>query len=227
MLTLILATANAHKVAEVRAILGAGFQVRSMLDIPGAPVPEETADSFGGNALIKAVNLAAWLGENKFGMEDTLAVLADDSGLEVEALAGAPGVQSARFAGLDDGRLSNTPDAENSAKLIRLMEAIPKATRAARFRCVLAFTPCIKPELLSPEDSLRGVLASQTHFFEGTCEGEITTCPRGRGGFGYDPLFIPKGYTASMAELGEVEKNRISHRAKALAKLVAALQQQP
>lgn len=227
MLTLILATANAHKVDEVRAILGEGFQVRSMLDIPGAPVPEETADSFGGNALIKAVNLAAWLGENKVAIEEPVAVLADDSGLEVEALAGAPGVQSARFAGLDDGRQTNTPDAENNAKLIRLMEAIPKATRAARFRCVLAFTPCIRPEQLALEDSLRGVLASQTHFFEGTCEGEITTSPRGRGGFGYDSLFVPRGYAASMAELGEAEKNRISHRAKALCRLVSALQQQP
>jgi XTP/dITP diphosphohydrolase len=190
-------------------------------------VPEETADSFGGNALIKSVNLAAWLGEQRFGLEDNLMVLADDSGLEVEALAGAPGVQSARFAGLDDGRQGNTPDAENNAKLIRLMEAIPNATRAARFRCVLALTPCINPELLSAEDSLRGVLASQTHFFEGTCEGRLAMMPSGGGGFGYDPLFIPAGATVSMAELGSDEKNRISHRAKALAKLVEALQQQP
>lgn len=227
MLTLILATANKHKVEEIRAILGDGFRIRSMADLPGVVVPDETSDSFGGNALIKAVELAAWLAEQRFGVDETTAILADDSGLEVTALAGAPGVQSARFAALDDGRPGNSPDAENSAKLLRLMDVLPKATRAARFRCVLALAPCARLEDIGAEDSLRGVLASHTQFFEGTCEGEIAQRPSGGGGFGYDPLFIPKGFQKTMAELSPEEKNRISHRAKALSKLVSALTQQP
>lgn len=226
MRTFVLATANAHKLSEVRAILGPEYSVRSMSEFAGAPKPEETADSFRGNALIKSVALALWLCENRRVPTPDTSVLADDSGLEVVALAGAPGVQSARFAALDDGRPGNSSDRENNAKLLRLLEAIPTATRAARFRCVLALTPCVAPVGGALGVGLEAFLASQTSFFEGTCDGTITSNAVGTGGFGYDPHFIPSGFDRTMAALGEAEKNRISHRAKALAMLCKSLHSQ-
>lgn len=225
MRTIVLATSNAHKTAEVRAILGSTVQVLSLSDFPAAPRPEETADSFGGNALIKAVSLAAWIVESGQEFSGEVAVLADDSGLEVRTLAWAPGVQSARFAALDDGRQGNSTDAENNAKLMRLLSAIPGAPREARFRCVLAWTPLSVAEDAGDGESLRSVLAGHTVFFEGTCDGRIADRASGRAGFGYDPLFIPAGETVTMAELGEEVKNRISHRARALASLMDALRQ--
>jgi XTP/dITP diphosphohydrolase len=147
-------------------------------------------------------------------------VLADDSGLEVDALGGVPGVHSARFAALDDGRKGNSPDAENNAKLLRLLSGVPEGSRAARFRCVLALTPVTHGA--SPDD-----LAEATRCFDGTCEGRIARAPSGQGGFGYDPLFIPEGHAVSFAELGEAMKNRLSHRARALAKLKAHLDGEP
>jgi XTP/dITP diphosphohydrolase len=134
-------------------------------------------------------------------------VLADDSGLEVDALHGAPGVHSARFAALDSGAPGNSSDAENNAKLLRLLKDIPREQRSARFRCVLALAD------ISPASA-----AQAPQFFEGACEGRIEFAPSGGGGFGYDPLFVPEGFTQSFAELGEDVKNRLSHRARAFAK---------
>lgn len=215
MTTLLIATRNAHKVGEIAAILGDGFVCRALLkEFPAAPVAIEDADTFAGNALKKAESLARWLagspdaGRSGPGAERTF-ILADDSGLEVDALGGAPGVHSARFAAMDSaGHEGNSPDADNNAKLLRLLAKVPQVKRTARFRCVLALVevggavPLLTPRL-----------------FEGACEGWIDLAPRGSGGFGYDPLFIPLGQDQSFAELGESVKNGLSHRAKALAKL--------
>ena len=152
-------------------------------------------------------------------------VLADDSGLEVDALAGQPGVHSARFASLDSGPSGNSLDADNNAKLLRLLKDVPVETRTARFRCVLALTPVLgnKVESASPV-CYADEYAMQTQLFEGTCEGRILFVASGRGGFGYDPLFVPDGFDRSFAELGEDVKNCLSHRAKALAGLRQHLQ---
>jgi XTP/dITP diphosphohydrolase len=122
-------------------------------------------------------------------------------------------VQSARFAALDDGRPGNSPDGENNAKLLRLLEGVPVERRTARFRCVLALTPVLP----APVEVLR----EATRWFDGRCEGRIQMAEAGRGGFGYDPLFVPEGFRQSFAELGEEVKQRISHRAKALEALKA------
>jgi XTP/dITP diphosphohydrolase len=138
----------------------------------------------------------------------------------VGALSGAPGVHSARFAALDTGHPGNSPTVENNAKLMRLLENVPLDKRTARFRCVVALTPVPRAE---PEGASPVCYAEeaelQTELFEGTCEGRIGLAPRGRGGFGYDPLFFPSGYDQTFGELDEAVKNQLSHRAKALAKL--------
>ncbi len=231
MVTLVIATRNAHKVGEIRAILGNGFHCQSLNEFPGAPEVVENAGSFAGNATKKAVALARWLGEaNRLQSEvrspktedasDRAFVLADDSGLEVDALHGEPGVHSARFAALDGGQPGNSPTPENNAKLLRLLGDLPLERRTARFRCVLALTPVAtsaaegaSPVCYADEAEL------QTELFEGACEGRIGFAPRGRGGFGYDPLFFPSGYEQTFGELSEEVKNRLSHRAAALAKL--------
>jgi len=224
---LILATRNPHKVGEIQAILGQGFLCVCMADYPGAPVAAESAGSFAGNATQKSVLLAQWLSTRAgacLGLREGPFVLADDSGLEVDALNGAPGVHSARFAALDNER-GNSGDAENNAKLLRLLRGVPWERRTARFRCVLALTPVMEPapSTASPVCELDEFEAA-TRLFEGRCEGRIGFEPRGAGGFGYDPLFIPEGYEATFAELGEEVKNGLSHRARALAALKAALQ---
>jgi XTP/dITP diphosphohydrolase len=205
MTGIILATRNAHKIAEIRRILGGSVRILSQSDFPGAPAVAEDAATFAGNAAKKAEGLAAWLAAPSIAprVGDSSYVLADDSGLEVDALGGAPGVHSARFAATDTGGTANSPDAANNAKLLRLLEGVPLEKRTARFRCVLALTAKDKPTLL----------------FEGCCEGRIAFQPGGAGGFGYDPLFIPDGLAKSFAALGEDVKNTISHRAHALAKL--------
>lgn len=210
MTTLIIATRNAHKVGEIRGILGGQFQFLTLRDFPGAPPVVEDADTFAGNATKKAVELARWLSGQPatFNLPPaTSLVLADDSGLEVDALNKAPGVHSARFAALETGAPGNSTDAENNAKLLRLLRDVPDGKRAARFRCVIALVPVAG--------------AGATELFEGACEGRITFTPGGAKGFGYDPLFVPDGFAQSFAELGEEVKNRISHRAKALARLRA------
>ena len=208
MTTLLIATRNAHKVGEIQAILGADFRCLTLQEFPAAPPVIEDADTFTGNATKKAVELAKWLVSGAINHQPSPInfVLADDSGLEVDALNGAPGVHSARFAALD--KSENSKDADNNAKLLRLLKDVPLEKRTARFRCVIALAE-IKP----PASSL------QPQIFDGACHGRIQFAARGRGGFGYDPLFVPDGFTQSFAELGEDVKNRLSHRAKALAEL--------
>ena len=213
MPTLFIATGNAHKVQEIRAVLGGGFTVLSQKDANVKLEPEETGATFAENAQIKAVTWAAYLATDVCNLGADY-VLADDSGLEVDALAGAPGVHSARFAALDDDRKGNSPDAENNAKLLRLLAPVPDGQRSARFRCTLALTP-VKP------GATAGEMQAATRFFDGICEGRIARKAAGQGGFGYDPLFIPEGHAVSFAELGEAVKNGLSHRARALARLQA------
>lgn len=147
-------------------------------------------------------------------------MLADDSGLEVDALNGAPGVHSARFAALAGAGLDNSPDAANNAQLLRLLHNVPVEKRAARFRCVLALTPVLASvaENSRPEGAAND-FELQTELFDGVCQGRVGFALRGAGGFGYDPLFFPRGFDLSFAELGEAVKNQLSHGAQALAKL--------
>ncbi len=208
MITALIATRNRHKVGEIQTILGTGFRCLTLEDFPTAPAVVEDADTFTGNAIKKAQSLAAWLVQQPPSADSIQVVLADDSGLAVDALDGAPGVHSARFAAVDAKNHGNTPDTDNNAKLLRLLEAVPRQKRTARFRCVIALVP------VHPSDA-----SSVPPTFDGACEGRIDFAPRGAGGFGYDPLFIPDGFTESFAELGEEVKNRLSHRAKALEKL--------
>jgi XTP/dITP diphosphohydrolase len=221
MVTLILATRNLHKAQEIRAILGAGYECLTLEAFPGAPEVVEDATTFAGNATKKSVQLARWFAASPPGplARKRSYVLADDSGLEVDALNGAPGVHSARFAALDTGAPGNSATTENNQKLLRLMQNVPRPRRTARFCCVLALTPILKtgPESASPVCAA-DEFELQTELFEGTCEGEIGFSPGGNGGFGYDPLFLPTGFEQTFSELGEEIKNRISHRAKALEK---------
>ncbi len=222
MTTLLIATRNAHKVGEIRAILGAQCRFLTLNDFPAAPKVIEDAPTFAGNAAKKAVELARWLVEkhrtSNIQHPTSNFVLADDSGLEVDALNGAPGVHSARFAAMDSAKSGNTPDADNNAKLLRLLKDVPPEKRAARFRCVIALAavPIGKIEVASPV-CYADEFEPQT--FDGVCEGRIVFAPRGKNGFGYDPLFAPVGYEQTFAELGEGVKNQLSHRSKALAKL--------
>ena len=192
MVRLLLATRNPGKVREFRALLAgiAGLELLTLDDV--APVPEviEDGSSFEQNACKKALEIARASG---------LLVLADDSGLEVDALAGRPGVHSARYAG------TGASDADNNQKLVRELEqsGVEPALRSARYRVVLA--------LAEPE----GPLAHAPHLTQGVCEGSIRLEPRGANGFGYDPHFVPAGHERTMAELSPGEKNRISHRAQA------------
>lgn len=210
--TLLIATRNRHKTAEIQAILG--VECATLNDVPGAPTLVEDADTFTGNAGRKAIQLAQWLHASGLVSRflptpaDRGFVLADDSGLEVDALGGAPGVVSARFAALDTGASGNASDAENNAKLLRLLQGVPEEKRTARFRCALALVAF-------------HVTQPSPLYFEGACEGRIGFEPKGAAGFGYDPLFFPEGSTESFAELGEAAKNKISHRAQALARLRA------
>ena len=212
MTTLLIATRNAHKVGEIQAILGAQFRCLTLKDFPDAPPVVENAETFAGNATKKAVELAKWLAQTESGKQKAESrnffVLADDSGLEVDALNGAPGVHSARFAALD--KTENSHDADNNAKLLRLLKDMPLEKRTARFHCVIALVEIRPPSsILHPQ------------IFDGACEGRIQFAASGGGGFGYDPLFVPDGFKESFAELGEDVKNQLSHRAKALAKLKA------
>jgi XTP/dITP diphosphohydrolase len=221
MATLVIATRNVHKVQEIRDILGAKFECFDLSRFSGAPEVVEDAGTFAGNATKKAVELAKWL-----SVQDTpeasrnTFVLADDSGLEVDTVGGAPGVHSARFAAMDKGQQGNSSAAENNAKLLRLLKDVPREKRAGRFRCVLALTPILKAgqEGASPT-CYADEFETATQLFEGTCEGRIILEEKGQGGFGYDPLFVPEGYELTFAELGEEIKNGLSHRARALERL--------
>jgi XTP/dITP diphosphohydrolase len=213
--TIVIATRNAHKMGEIRAILGDGFQLLSLNDFPDAPKVVEDANTFVGNATKKAMELARWLAvaHPPTPRAMPLFVLADDSGLEVDALDGAPGVFSARFAAMDSAKSGNKPDAENNAKLLKLLHDVPADKRAARFHCVIALA-----EVQSPKSK-----AHSPQVYDGVCEGRIGFEPRGKKGFGYDPLFTPVGFEQTFAALGEKVKNKLSHRAKALEKAKAFL----
>ncbi len=227
MLTLLLATRNAHKVGEIRAILGDGIRYLTLNDFLDAPKVVEDADTFAGNAAKKAIELARWKCDVRGATCESneaapFLVLADDSGLEVDALNGAPGVHSARFASLDSGKPGNSSDAKNNAKLLRLLADVPTEKRTARFRCVIALTPVLPAQVESASPvCYADAFNLQTQLFEGTCEGQIGFAPRGQNGFGYDPLFIPAGFQQTFAELGDGVKNSLSHRSKALARMKA------
>ena len=222
MTTLLIATRNAHKTQEIRQILPGRVSFLTLNDFAGAPAVVEDADTFEGNAVKKALGLAQWLVANPSLLlahcgraEGHFFVLADDSGLEVDALNGEPGVHSARFASMDVGASGNSPDTANNAKLLRLLESVPREKRTARFRCVLALSPLV----LSTSTGTVQISEPPVTLVEATCEGRISFVPGGWGGFGYDPLFIPEGYRESFAELGQDVKNKLSHRARALEKL--------
>lgn len=221
MTTLVIATRNTHKVDEIRAILGGEFNCLCLRDFPNAPAVIEDAPTFAGNATKKAVQLAhhlSSLSSRNPRLGSPVLVLADDSGLEVDALDGAPGVHSARFAAPD--KSANASDTDNNAKLLRLLQNIPSEKRTARFRCVLALTPMLEPAPASASPvCATDEFELNTELFDGTCEGRIAFAPMGQGGFGYDPLFVPNGFNETFGELGEDVKNRLSHRAQALTKL--------
>ncbi|MGD0207256.1 MAG: non-canonical purine NTP pyrophosphatase [Verrucomicrobiota bacterium] len=210
--TIVIATRNAHKVGEIRAILGGASQLLTLNDFPDPPKVVEDAGTFAGNATKKAIELARWLAVTfpPTRHSSPLFVLADDSGLEVDALDGAPGARSARFAARDSVKSGNTPDADNNARLLQLLEDVPFEKRRARFHCVIALVA------IDSQSAIRN-----PQLFDGACEGRIGFEPRGKNGFGYDPLFVPVGFEQSFAELGEDVKNRLSHRARALEKLKA------
>ena len=228
--TILLATHNKHKVEEIRAMLQGYSQsvVYKVLSLDALPEKVEIVEdrtTFEENALAQNVSLIRWLFCQKSNVIEELFfneegwLLADDSGLEVDALQGAPGIYSARFAASELGTgMENSPDEANNAKLLRELDGIPIPSRQARFRCVMALTPV--SNLADPSD-----LIEQTEFFSGSCEGHIALEGHGKKGFGYDPLFIPDGYTRSFAELGEAVKNSISHRFKALKNLANYLNQ--
>lgn len=193
MQRLLLATRNVHKTREFSEILGAGFVVRDLSGEPDAPAIEETGQTFAENAIIKAVPIS-----KRFPGP----VVGDDSGLEVDVLGGAPGIFSARYAG------PGARDRDNVARLLEELGRFPNERRySARFRCVLALARA--GELLET--------------CEGVIEGAIVSAPRGEGGFGYDPVFQPDGSSQTFGELPAAEKNRISHRARAIRELRAAL----
>jgi XTP/dITP diphosphohydrolase len=181
---LLLATHNEGKLAELRGLL-AGFPI-AVATATDAPEVDETGSTFAENALLKARAVAAWSGE---------WALADDSGLEVDALDGRPGVFSSRYAG------PGATDDDRNARLLAEMEGVPDAARTARFRCVVA--------LVAPD--------GRAWTRDGSCEGQIAHAPRGTNGFGYDPLFLLPERGLTMAELTPEEKARISHRGQALA----------
>lgn len=185
-----LATSNAHKVAEIATMLdakGLTVSVHSAKAIGGMPPVEENGDTFEANARLKAEALLPQLPDGAFAM-------ADDSGLCVDALDGAPGIYSARFSG------SGATDADNNAKLLTELSGVPTEKRTAHFACVFV--------LLGKDGS--------EATFQGTCPGRIVEQPHGKAGFGYDPLFVPNGYGQTFAELGADVKNKISHRARAV-----------
>ena len=192
MQTLLIATRNAHKTREIGQMLGSGWRVSDLLSFPHSPVMEETGATFEENAMLKALGISRVF---------TGLVLADDSGLEVDALGGAPGVRSARFGG------GNANDAENRRALIQLLKNLRGGELKARFRCVM---------VLATQGELLG-------SFEGTVEGKVIPEERGFGGFGYDSMFIPNGYSETFAELQPEIKNSLSHRGRALAKVLEFL----
>lgn len=192
---LVLATTNLHKVRELRGMLKSlpRIDLLSLADFPDYVAPEETGTTFEENATLKAVHAAKALNH---------WVIADDSGLVVPALHGAPGVFSARYAGKD------ATDLDNRKKLLEAMQHLLEEDRQAFYECSIA--------LASP--------AGLKKCVKGICEGTLLQAERGNGGFGYDPLFVKHGYSKTFAEIEESTKNRISHRRKALDKILLSLE---
>lgn len=191
---IILATRNRHKIREITAILSnLPLGIGSLLDYPGISEIPESGQTFAENALLKA--------EAAYQHAGILAI-ADDSGLEVDALKGEPGVYSARFAG------NSHNHAKNNRKLLELLKDVPEPHRGAQFRCVAA--------VVGPQ---------YERIVEGVVRGKIITELRGDKGFGYDPLFVPEGFDKTFAELGEEVKNRISHRALAFSQVREVLKE--
>jgi XTP/dITP diphosphohydrolase len=183
---LVLATRNAHKTREFRELLGQSFEIKDLSSNPGIIVPKETGSTFEENAILKATSVSKWFE----GL-----VVADDSGLEADALNGAPGIYSARYAGESAG---------DTANVDKLLSELSKVTqRSASFRCVIA---------LARAGEVLGAV-------EGIVKGTITDQPRGHSGFGYDPVFQPLGFADTLAEMAPQQKNEISHRSKAVAAL--------
>ena len=201
MKTLVFASNNAHKLEEIRAILGNDFDIKSLGDIGCYADIPETGATFRENALQKARYVKEHFGYDCF---------ADDSGLEVEALNGEPGVFSARYAA-KNGHVPSAADKDNANMdmLLQKLASLPtgEGERRACFRTSIAL-----------------IYAGEEHFFDGVVNGRIIDEKRGTGGFGYDPIFIPDGYDQTFAELGNEVKNGISHRARAVAKLAQFLQ---
>jgi XTP/dITP diphosphohydrolase len=192
-ITLFLSTRNQGKVSELQQLMASyPITIRSLDEFPDCPIVVEDGNTFEGNAIKKAEVIAQFL---------HMPVLADDSGLEVEALGGKPGVYSARFAGPD------ATDADNNRKLVELMHDLPPGQRDAQFRCVLALA----------------IPGQQTWTCEGACSGQIVLEEQGSGGFGYDPIFFLPQWGKTMAQLTKQEKNKISHRGQAMRKLIPEL----
>lgn len=192
MKKIVFATNNSHKLAEVKAVLKDFAEVISLADIGCTDDIPETGTTLEENAILKAQYI--------FNRYDT-DCFADDTGLEVDALDGAPGVYSARYAGIEQNA------AANMKKLLEKLTNVKN--RKARFKTVIAL-----------------IQNGQIYCFEGQIEGYIIDKPRGEAGFGYDPIFVPEGYNKTFAEMGADEKNRISHRAKAVKKLTEFFQKQ-
>jgi XTP/dITP diphosphohydrolase len=190
VIDLLVATRNAHKTEEIQRILGPQFNVTDLAAHPEIPHIAESGTTFQENAILKAVAVS----KRMPGF-----VIADDSGLEVEALGGAPGIHSARYAGM------NATDQEKTDKLLEELTRVgaTKNARRARFRCVLT---------LACKGNVLGA-------FEGIIKGQIADRPRGSHGFGYDPIFMPEGFQQTFGELAPAEKNQLSHRARALERL--------
>jgi XTP/dITP diphosphohydrolase len=190
VIDLLVATRNAHKTEEIQRILGPQFNVTDLAAHPEIPHIAESGTTFQENAILKAVAVS----KRMPGF-----VIADDSGLEVEALGGAPGIHSARYAGM------NATDQEKTDRLLEELTRVGaiKNARRARFRCVLA---------LACKGNVLGA-------FEGIIEGQIADRPHGSHGFGYDPIFMPEGFQQTFGELAPAEKNQLSHRARALERL--------
>ena len=193
MPTLCLATRNLNKVEEMAPVLAPKWTVKSTADYPEVEEIDETGDSFLANATLKAVTTSLAVPDY---------VLADDSGLECDALNGAPGVFSARYGGVPSSAERNN---EKLLQELARVQALTPQLRAGRYRCVLVLARAGE------------MLAS----FDGTCEGTIALGPKGTGGFGYDPLFIPQGYARTFGQLGAKTKASLSHRAQALKEFLA------
>lgn len=190
----ILASSNAGKVRELQVLLAPlGWELIPQQQLHIAPA-EETGATFRENALLKAHHAA---------LEGRLPALADDSGIEVDALGGRPGVRSARYAG------EHASDRENLDKLLTELRGVAPEARGARYRCVIAY--------------MRSAADSRPLVAEGLWEGAIALAPQGTGGFGYDPVFVPRGEARTAAELAAAEKDAVSHRARALSSLLAQL----